>query len=171
VVTATENGRFPEPSPSLDTGQAVFYNRSMDRFLSLLISALLIFAGFGSVPRCYVMQPDCAVRGAFQCLPVHTKGVANEKGCTGCPHMAKQSTRQQETTPDLPTDRMARFLIDQDRHNPDLFPDCVPTLALVQNSWLSLDHPLNDREIFPIKSVHLPEPPLLILLQKQSFLI
>jgi hypothetical protein len=155
----------------LDIRHAVFYGQFMEKILSLLFSAMLVFAGFGSVPRCYVMQPDCAVRDTVQCPLVRAKSVTAEKGCTGCSHMSQKSVRQQKTHTVPPADRLARFSVDQDRHSPDLSPDCVPSVALVQNSWLFLADPMAGREILPDRSVHLPEPPLLILLQKQSLLI
>jgi hypothetical protein len=132
---------------------------------------MLIFAGFGSVPRCYVMKPDCSERGNFQSALVHPENVTIDKGCNGCPHLVQKSTRPQKTHTTPPVERLARFSIDQERHSPDFSPDCVPIMALVQNLQISSVDSIQDKEILPSRSRSIPEPPLLILLQKQSFLI
>jgi hypothetical protein len=152
----------------LDLWDSLFYCRFMRRFLGGFFSILLIFAGLGSVPRCYVMRPDCANRGTIQCPLAHPRTVTAEKGCTACPRMV-QKTTPQRTIP--PVNRLARFSIDQERHSPELSPDRVPIAAIVQNSQPSLAHPLYDRDGFSSQLRSIPEPPLLILLQKQSFLI
>jgi hypothetical protein len=154
----------------LDTRLTVFYSQSMGKYLSLLVAAMLVFAGFGSVPRCYVMKPDCSASGTLQCPLTQSETVTTEKGCNSCPHLVQKSARQQRHTIP-PFDRLARFSIDQDRQSSDLSPDCVPIVALVQNSQLLFVEPINDKEIFPARLTSLPDPPLLILLQKQSFLI
>jgi hypothetical protein len=111
----------------------------------------------------------CAVRGTFQSTLTPPESVTH--GCNGCPHLMQKTTSQQKTHTIPPVNRLARFTIDQERHSPDLSPNCVPIMALVQNSQLSLVDPINDQEILPTRLMALPEPPLLILLQKQSFLI
>jgi hypothetical protein len=153
----------------LDLWISLVYRFSMKRILTFLFSVMLIFAGFGSVPRCYVMKPDCSERGNFQSALVHPETATI--GCNGCPHLVQKTTRTQKTHTIPPVDRLARFSIDQERHSPDFSPDCVPIAALVQNSQISLVDPISDKEIFPSQLMSLPEPPLLILLQKQSFLI
>ena len=153
----------------------MFYYQLMEKILNLFFSAMLVFAGFGSVPRCYVTQLNCAARGTVQCPLASPLRVTAEKDCTGCPHMsqnlAQKSVRQQKTHTVPPNDRLTRFFVDQDRHSPDLSPDCVPAVAVVQNSRLFLADPMAGRETLPARLTHLPEPPLLILLQKQSLLI
>jgi hypothetical protein len=171
MVMATEKiVRCRMISVSLDIRHAVFYAHLMEKLLSLLFSAMLVFAGFGSVPRCYVMKPDCSASGTSQCPLTQSGTVTTEKGCNSCPHLVQKSTRQQRHTIP-PFDRLARFSIDQDRQSSDLSPDCVPIVALVQNSQLFFFEPINDKETLPARLAHLPEPPLLILLQKQSLLI
>jgi hypothetical protein len=161
------SGKYRSPFVFLDIRYTVFYGQFMEKIVSLLFSAMLVFAGFGSVPRCYVTRPYCVAHGTFQCPLAHPECVTTQNGCTGCPHIAHNSSRQQK----IPADRLARFSIDQDRPGPDLSRDCVPTVALVQNLQLSLADPLHDKGTFTARLTHLPEPPLLILLQKQSFLI
>jgi hypothetical protein len=155
----------------LDLENSLLYPKFMNRILGFLFSLLLISAGVGSVPRCYVMEPHCAVRGTSRCPLAHRVPVTAEKGCAGCPHPAQNSARQQKPRTIPPVDRLARFTIDQERHNPDISLDCLPIIALVQNALLSSVIPVNDRETFPARLTTLPEPPLLILFQKQSFLI
>ena len=156
--------------PPLDIRSPVFYAHSMEKILGILFSLLLVFAGFGSVPRCYVMQPDCAARGTFQCPFAHPDSVQAEKGCSHCPQ-AHGLSRQPKTRTIPPFERLARFSIDQDRHNPDLCPDRIPTMALIQNAQPFPVDFLHTRETVATREPSLPEPPLLILLQKQSFLI
>ena len=150
-------------SAFLDLRIFVVYPLFMKRILTILFSIVLIFAGIGSVPRCYVMKPDCDLRGTVRCPLSHTA----VQGCVGCPHMAQQ--QKTHTVP--PVDRLARFSIDQERHCPDLSPDCVPVVAVVQNSQLISANSMHDREISPNQLRSTPEPPLIILLQKQSLLI
>jgi len=155
----------------LDLWISLVYRLSMKRVLTFLFSIMLIFAGFGSVPRCYVMKPDCYERGAFPSNLTHHETKTIDEGCTGCPYRTQKSTRPQKTHTTPPVERLARFSIDQERHSPDFSPDCVPIMALVQNSQISSVDPIQDKEISPSRLRSIPEPPLLILLHKQSFLI
>ncbi len=142
----------------------------MEKALNLLISALLVVVGFGSVPECYVMKPHCSARAAVDCPLRHINEVSTQTGNKDCPYAAGQMARQQRNSAS-PIDRLARISLDQERQSPPPTPDRLPAVAVLQDILFPLPAQLKSGDIPSFRLLPLPPPPLLILLQKKSLLI
>jgi hypothetical protein len=144
----------------------------MKRYLTFFFILLAGLAGLVSVPRCYVMEPDCPERGSLQCPRLADAGPAAVNKATGnCCALATEDGQQESPPMGAPGGKVARFKVDQYLPSfeclvdppAEVFLPGTPAVALnIVSSFLS---GTSRRQI----SVH--PPPLSVLLQKQSFLI
>jgi len=155
-------------SPNLDINFSQAYTVFMRQLTTFLFIVMFLVAGSVSVPRCYVLQPDCPERGTFAC-PSSGQFVA-ESGSSGCCGMARKEgpQRQKES---LPSGMMTQFKIEKDRHI-DVLNIEAPGESLLQKGYSPPSHKtFSSPSVFSRRLAHFHPPPFTIILQKQSFLI
>lgn len=143
----------------------------MKQLTTFLFIVMFIIAGSVSVPRCYVLQPDCPERGTFACpYAASSDQIVAESNTGGCCRIA-QNEGQQRQKKSVPSGMMARFKIEQYRHIVDLNIE-APGEWLLQKDFYPPSHKtFTSLPVFSRRLAHFHPPPLAVLLQKQSFLI
>lgn len=143
----------------------------MKRFLTFFFIVVAGLAGLVSVPRCYVLQPDCPERGSFQCpYMADSAQAAAGNPAGGCCAMA-QETRQQRSQSSLPGGKAVQFKVEQYLQLSDLHID-PPTESVLSANFSAAFHAVHAFQPgFSCRLVSVHPPPLSRLLQKQSFLI
>jgi hypothetical protein len=158
-------------SPNLDTHSTQAYTVFMKQLTTLLFIVMFIFAGSVSVPRCYVLQPDCPERGTFACpYAASSKQIVDASNTGGCCRIAENEVQQRQKK-SVPSGMMARFKIDQDRHIDDLNIEAPCEWSLQENFYPTFYETDTSRPVFSRRLVHFHPPPLSVLFQKQSFLL
>jgi hypothetical protein len=141
----------------------------MKQISIFLFIIMVLIAGTISVPRCYVLQPDCPERGTFKCPFLEDSGMDKNKEISGCPMAGKVKQQEQENS--VPSEKMAQFKIEQFRHLIDINID-APAEYLFQEKIYPLFLETNrEQSLSTRQSFSFYPPSLSILLQSQSFLV
>ena len=142
----------------------------MKKFMAFFFIFIVIIAGSVSVPRCYVLQPDCTERGTLECPLLAISTQSFDESIPGKTCCMPRNEGPQEEKNSVPIRYLVQFKIELYWHFTHLNIDPPGEWVFRKDLYPPFYDFFTFQQFFSYQFAHF-YPPVAIFLQKQSFLI